>query len=100
MERIIPVTDTGFIVALLNRTDRRHHDVTPLYQKFDTILFPQTTLVEVAYLIGRTGRIERVWQFLRGLSASRFHVIALIEFEQKSIDGCERVTRLAQLTAA
>ena len=79
MEKIIPVADTGFVVALTNRTDRRHPDVTPLYQSFGEMLLPQTALVEVAYLIGRTGRIDRVCQFLRGLPASRFRVIALTD---------------------
>jgi predicted nucleic acid-binding protein len=31
METIIPIADTGFIVALLNRQDSRHNEVVPIY---------------------------------------------------------------------
>ena len=49
MERVI--ADTGFIVALANRSDKRHTDVAPIYLQYPQILLPQVVLVEVAYLI-------------------------------------------------
>lgn len=74
MESII--ADTGFVVALTNRSDQRHEDVLPVYLQYLHILLPQLVLVEVAYLIGRDAGIPTVVQFLKGLSASRFTPIA------------------------
>lgn len=71
------VADTGFVVALLNRTDNRHKDVTPIYLQQQTILLPQTVLAEVAYLLGRDAGNLTVVSFLRGLAASRFNLIEL-----------------------
>ena len=48
MERVI--AHTGFVVALVNRADKRHADVTPIYLQHTQILLPQMVLVEVAYL--------------------------------------------------
>ncbi|MFN4815583.1 MAG: hypothetical protein ACK5EU_10950 [Pseudanabaena sp.] len=46
------IADTGFVVALLNRSDTRHQDVLPIYLQRSQILLPQTALVETAYLVG------------------------------------------------
>lgn len=77
MESVI--ADTGFVVALANRSDQRHEDVLPVYLQYPLILLPQLVLVEVAYLIGRDAGIPTVVQFLKGLSASRFATIAAID---------------------
>ena len=74
MESII--ADTGFVVALTNRSDQRHRDVVPIYLQYPLILLPQLALVEVAYLIGRDAGIPKVVQFLKGLPVSRFEIIA------------------------
>ncbi len=76
MEAVI--ADTGFVVALLNRRDSRHADVTALYPQPVSILLPQTVLVEVAYLIGREAGIEIVVAFLQGLPQSRFILVELM----------------------
>ena len=47
------VADTGFVVALANRSDSQHQAVKTLYIQKQMILLPQTVLAEVAYLIGR-----------------------------------------------
>lgn len=73
MESVI--ADSGFIVALANRSDKRHADVKPIYSRYPKILLPQLVLVEVAYLIGRDVGISTVVGFLRGISASRFELI-------------------------
>lgn len=85
MEKIMPVADTGFVVALLNRADRRHQDVLPVYQRYTAILLPQTVLAEIAYLVGRNGQLARVWQFLRGLQSSHLRLIALTELDVERI---------------
>ncbi len=78
MERGVAVADTGFVVALLNRSDVYHEDVTRIYQRFwAPILLPQTVLAEVAYLVGRVTGVRGVARFLHLLPASRFHLIAL-----------------------
>jgi uncharacterized protein len=46
--RIIPVADTSFIIAVLNRQDRHHTTCLKLYQQFEIILLPQSVVVETA----------------------------------------------------
>ena len=79
MSRKLVVSDTGFIVALLNQMDQKHHEVSVVYLQHEKILLPQTVLVEVAYLVKREAGIETVICFLENLPASRFSVIALTE---------------------
>lgn len=79
MERKITISDTGFVVALLNQSDIKHSDVVAIYQNYQQILLPQTVLAEVAYLVGRSVGVSTVAAFLKGLSASRFHLIPLSE---------------------
>jgi predicted nucleic acid-binding protein len=79
VERKLTISDTGFVVALLNQSDTKHSDVIAIYQKYQQILLPQTVLAEVAYLVGRSAGISTVAAFLKGLSASRFHLIPLSE---------------------
>lgn len=73
------IADTGFIVALLNRSDPCHLNVVGIYTQMQTAILPQTVLAEVAYLVGRDAGIPTVIAFLRGLSVSRFQLTALIE---------------------
>jgi predicted nucleic acid-binding protein len=79
MERTPPVADTGFVVALLNRSDTMHETTTTVYVEHQPILLPQTVLAEVAYLVGRNAGTATVVAFLRGLPASRFRLVALTE---------------------
>ena len=85
METRTVIADTGFIVALLNQSDVRHQDVAPIYQQHPSILFPQTVLAEVAYLLGRDAGISTVIAFLKGLPKSRFRVIALTDTDLNRI---------------
>ena len=73
METVI--ADTGFVVALMNKTDSRHYDVLPIYLQHPQILLPKTVLVEVAYLIGRDAGLSTTIAFLRNLPTSRFQPI-------------------------
>ena len=77
METVI--ADTGFVVALANRSDSKHQAVKAIYIQQQMILLPQTVLAEVAYLIGRESGRVTVASFLRGLPVSRFSLIALVE---------------------
>jgi predicted nucleic acid-binding protein len=53
--------------------------MTIYFSQTSAILLPQTVLAEVAYLVGRNAGITTVVSFLRGLSASRFRLVALTE---------------------
>lgn len=64
---------------MLNQSDIKHSDVVAIYQNYQQILLPQTVLAEVAYLVGRSAGVSTVAAFLKGLSASRFHLIPLSE---------------------
>jgi uncharacterized protein len=75
MENVI--ADTGFIVALLNRSDVKHQEVQTVYLQRSSILLPQTALVEIAYLVGRDSGIATVVKFLQGIPKSRFVIIPL-----------------------
>jgi predicted nucleic acid-binding protein len=90
VERTIAVADTGFGVALLNRTDVRHEAVKSVYANQRSVLLPQTVLAEVAYLLGRDAGTSVVVSFLNGLAASRFRLVALVE---------QDVIRIAEILA-
>jgi predicted nucleic acid-binding protein len=79
VEKSLVIGDTGFVVALLNRSDIKHQDVVRIYSQYPKIILPQTVLTEVAYLVGRDAGIPTVAKFLRGLSASRFQLIELTD---------------------
>jgi predicted nucleic acid-binding protein len=83
VEKDIAVADTGFVVALLNRSDAMHDAVTIVYSQQQRVLLPQTVLAEVAYLVGRASGIKTVVAFLRGLSASRFRLVALTDLDMQ-----------------
>jgi predicted nucleic acid-binding protein len=84
------IADTGFVVALLNRLDARHSEVTTVYAQQQQILLPQTVLAEVAYLLGRNAGGKTVIAFLQGLPASRFRLVALTD---------QDITRVAEILA-
>jgi predicted nucleic acid-binding protein len=75
------IADTGFIVALSNRSDVHQEAVKRIYYQQQNILIPQTVLAEVAYLVGKEGGTQAVSALLRGLSLSKFSVIALVEVD-------------------
>jgi len=50
LEEQIVVADTGFVVALLNRTNTFHQAAASVYPEVGKILLPQTVLSETAYL--------------------------------------------------
>ena len=79
MEITSGIADTGFVVALLNRSDTMHSVVATVYIQQKQILLPQTVLAELAYLVGRNAGIATVVAFLQGLSASRFSLVALTD---------------------
>ena len=77
MERKVAIADTGFVVALLNRSDTKHSEVATVYLEIKNIILPQTVLAEVAYLVGRDAGSMVVVAFLKGLRTSRFELTSL-----------------------
>ncbi len=87
MEKTV-IADTGFVVALLNRSDAWHKTVVPFYLRYEQILLPQTVLAETAYLVGQSAGIPTVVKFLQGLPESHFHLAGL---------GADNVKRIAEI---
>ena len=86
MEEQRSIADTGFVVALLNRTDAKHQAVADEYARRPyPILLPQTVLAEVAYLVGQVAGIAAVATFLRELPTSQFQLVALIDQDVQRI---------------
>jgi len=79
MQRV--VADTGFVVALTNRSDPRHDEVAEVYFQQAEIVLPQTVLAEVAYLIQRDAGAGVLIRFLRGLAQSKFVLTALTDWD-------------------
>jgi uncharacterized protein len=52
MERISAIADTGFVVALTNKSDVRHLEVRNSYLQQETILLPQTVLTAGVFTLG------------------------------------------------
>lgn len=86
MEERPSIADTGFVVALLNRTDAKHQAVADEYARQPyPILLPQTVLAEVAYLVGQVTGIAAVATFLRELPTSQFQLVALTDQDVQRI---------------
>jgi predicted nucleic acid-binding protein len=86
MEEQRGIADTGFVVALLNRTDAKHQVAVDEYARQPyPILLPQTFLAEVAYLIGQVASITAVATFLRELPTSQFQLVALTDQDVQRI---------------
>jgi len=73
------IADTGFLVALTNRSDQYHETVKKIYNQQQEILVPQTVLAEVSYLIGKKIGINVVSAWLKGLPKSKLALLPLIE---------------------
>lgn len=85
MEEAFAVADTGFVVAPLNRSDIKHKDVIAVYLQQKQTLLPQIVLAEIAYVLGRDANVSTVVTFLRGITASRFNLIALTDFDLERV---------------
>lgn len=85
MEKYTAISDTGFVVAIVNQSDIRHHESVSVYRQQKHILLPQTVLAEVCYLIGRDAGTKTVISFLQGISSSRFTLVSLNEEDIKRV---------------
>lgn len=75
---MIAIADTSFVLAYMNKTDARHRDCQEVLKAQQQIILPQTTLSEIAYMLGRSGGNLRVAYFLKNLPAvARFVVVSL-----------------------
>jgi predicted nucleic acid-binding protein len=97
MDMETAIADTGFVIALLNRSDPQHSAVAAIYTRLKTAILPQTVLAEVAYLLGRDAGISTVIAFLQGLPVSRFQLTALNEQDIHRVAKILRSTMTAGL---
>ncbi|MBC7813792.1 MAG: PIN domain-containing protein [Burkholderiales bacterium] len=74
---MIAIADTSYVVAVTVQTDQWHEKCLAIHRQHNLIYLPQTTLAEVAYLIGREGGNLAVWQFLSELPTSKYRLVAL-----------------------
>jgi uncharacterized protein len=61
------VADTSFILAYMNKDDAWHKRCRSVFKAQETIHLPQSTLSEVAFMLGRSGGNKRVAYFLNYL---------------------------------
>lgn len=71
------IADTGFVIATINRADSYHKRCVEELTAFQEIYLPQTTLNEVAFMIGRKGGNLAVWQFISHLPQSSYTVLPI-----------------------
>ncbi len=72
---MIAVADTGFVIAVLNKRDHYHQKASEVYRQARTIYLPQTTLPEIAYLLGKQAGQVAVAEFLDKLPFSKVTVV-------------------------
>jgi len=87
---MIAVADSSYVVAVYTENDPRHEDCLLVHKRQRLVYVPQTTLAEVAYLIGRGGGNRAVLRFLSGLPMSKFRLVAL------EAEDVVRVTEILQ----
>jgi uncharacterized protein len=61
------VADTSFILAYMNKDDAWHGRCRSVFKAQETMHLPQSTLSEVAFMLGRSGGNKRVAYFLNYL---------------------------------
>lgn len=71
------IADTGFVVAVVSKSDSRHQACKRVYFQHTDILPLQTVLAEIAYLVEREAGNRAVAHFLQGLGNSRLRMTAL-----------------------
>lgn len=74
---MIAVADTGFVIALMNHSDKAHTACQAVYMQQRLIYLPQTTLTEIAYMLRREAGNLGVAAFLAGLPRTKFVVTAV-----------------------
>lgn len=73
------VADTGFVIALINRSDKYHQQVASAYKQPSEIILPQTTLAEIAYLLQSRAEQLAVVRFIEFLPSSKLKVLPLTD---------------------
>ena len=79
MVQTVAVSDTSFVIALLNANDDYHNAAVEQYRHWEKLLLPQPTLTEIAYLLYREGGNFQVVKFLELLPSSTFELTELTQ---------------------
>jgi predicted nucleic acid-binding protein len=73
------VADTSFIVAVAVQTDRQHQQCVSTLRQFERVLLPQSTIVEISFLLTRSGGNRAAAHFFGTLGETKYVPVALIE---------------------
>ena len=85
------LVDTGFLYALLNRSEARHDDVTLAFaQTTGPWYLPSPALTEIAYLVAKYQGQEDLALFLGALPRSK---LIVLEPEMVDYGRCAELTR-------
>jgi len=93
---MIAIADTSFVLAVGNKKDSRHEVCTSVFKAHKIIYLPQSTLAEIAYMLGRAGGSGAVANFLFILPIMKYQMLPLTaedfhrtaQILQKYIDTC------------
>jgi predicted nucleic acid-binding protein len=90
--------DTGFLYALLNRTERAHSAVREATARIDAAVFlPSPVIVEVAYLIQRDLGAGPLADFVSGLSEPPYTLLEPTPVDYQRASEVIRQYRDAQI---
>jgi predicted nucleic acid-binding protein len=74
---MIAIADTSFVLAVGNKNDAQHKICVEVFQQQQIVYLPQSTLAEIAYMLGRSGGNLEVAGFLLRLSKTKYRVLPL-----------------------
>lgn len=67
--------DTGFLFAVLDKSDKHHKSCTAAFGKERNVLLPEMVLPELAYLLLRRSGQPRLIKFLRSVTVGDFTLV-------------------------
>lgn len=68
--------DTGFIFAVLDKSDEHHSDCADAYKNIRNALLPEAVLPELAFLLMRENKAKSLTDFLRYLAEGNLPVVS------------------------
>lgn len=75
---MIGIADTSFVLAVGNKSEPDHLACVSVFKSQQKIYLPQSTLTEIAYILGKWGGNQAVAHFLRTLSVMKYELITLL----------------------
>ena len=78
---MISIADTSYVLAVTIATDTYHQTCLSVHRQHTKILLPQSTLAEVAYMLGRVQGNILVANFLSGVLRSKYVIVPLTDID-------------------